>query len=159
MEREVSVKTASSMKIVILACSIAIGATACTPFTKIKGDDKTAARIDGSWTVLWSGGAKLEGVTPKPTMVFNTGSNSVSGFDGCNNYKGGYSFDGGKLKAKVAGTRMACPNETARAVSEQMANLLTNGAEVVDTSFMGAHVLLLKNSSAELRLGPSDKVQ
>jgi hypothetical protein len=40
-----------------------------------------------------------------------------------------------------------------------MANIFTNGAEVVETSFMGAHVLLLKNSSAELRLGPSDQVK
>jgi hypothetical protein len=47
---------------------------------------------------------------------------------------------------------MVCPNQAARAVSEQMASLFTNGAEVVDTSFMGAHVLMLKNSSAELRL-------
>jgi heat shock protein HslJ len=131
----------------------------CTPFTKIEGDDKTDVKINGSWTVLWSGGAKLEGVTPRPTIVFNTTDSTVSGFDGCNNYKGTYSFVGKQLKAKVAGTRMACPNQAARAVSEQMASLFTNGAEVVDTSFMGAHVLMLKNSSAELRLGPSDTLQ
>lgn len=62
-------------------------------------------------------------------------------------------------EATIATTRKACPNETARAVSQKMANLLKNGAEVVETSFMGTHVLLLKNSSAELRLGPSDQVQ
>ncbi|HRW81514.1 MAG TPA: META domain-containing protein, partial [Desulfomonilia bacterium] len=148
-----------SVKLVVLACSIMIVATACTPFTRIQGDDKTSAKIKGSWTVIWSGGAKLEGVTPRPTIVFNSNDNTVSGFDGCNNYTGTYSFVGGHLKATVSGTRMACPNETARAVSEQMANLFTNGAEVVETSFMGAHVLLMKNSSAELRLGPSDQVQ
>jgi heat shock protein HslJ len=100
-----------------------------------------------------------EGVTPKPTIVFNTGNNTVSGFDGCNNFKGSYTFVDGKLKAKVSGTRMACPNEAARGVSGQMANLFANGAEVVETSFMAGHVLLLKNSSAELRLGPSDQVK
>lgn len=152
-------KRACSVKTVLLACFVMIAAAACTPFTKVQGDDKTAAMINGSWTVLWSGGAKLEGVTPKPTIVFNTSGKSVSGFDGCNNFKGTYSFVGAQLKANVAGTRMACPNETARAVSAQMANLFTNGAEVVETSFMGAHVLLLKNSSAELRLGPSDQVK
>jgi heat shock protein HslJ len=148
-----------SVKLVILAFCVAIGVAACTPFTKIQGDDKTAGKIDGSWTVLWSGGAELKGVDPKPTITFNTSDKSVSGFDGCNNFKGNYSFVDGQLKAKVAGTRKACPNETARAVSNQMANLFTNGAEVVESSFMGAHVLLLKNSSAELRLGPSDQVK
>ncbi len=73
--------------------------------------------------------------------------------------RGTYSFVGGQLKAKVSGTRMACPGETAKAVSKQMANLFTKGAEVVETSFMGAHVLMLKNSSAELRLGSSDQLQ
>lgn len=152
-------KMTHSVKIVLLACSIVLGAAACTPFTKVKGDDKTAVKMDGSWTVLWSGGAQLEGVTPKPTIVFNTGNNTVSGFDGCNNFKGSYTFVDGKLKAKVSGTRMACPNEAARGVSGQMANLFANGAEVVETSFMAGHVLLLKNSSAELRLGPSDQVK
>jgi heat shock protein HslJ len=147
------------MKVLILACSIMIIMAACSPFTKIQGDDKTAAMIDGSWTVMWSGGAQLEGVDPTPNIIFNTSDNTVSGFDGCKNYKGTYSFVGGQLKAKVSGTRMACPSETAKAVSKQMANLFTNGAEVVETSLYGAHLLRLKNSSAELRLGRSDQLK
>lgn len=152
-------KFASSVRVAILTCSVVMGITACTPFTKVQGDDKSIAKIDGAWTVLWSGGAKLEGVTPKPTIIFNTSDNSVSGFDGCNNYKGTYSFVDGQLKAKVAGTRMACPNDAAKAVSAQMSDLFTNGAEVVETSFMRAHVLMLKNNTAELRVGPSDQVK
>lgn len=148
-----------SVKVLILACSFLMGTTACTPFTKVQEDDMTAAKINGSWTVLWSGGAKLKGVAQKPTIIFNTSDNSVSGFDGCNNYKGTYSFENGKLKAKVAATRMACANEAARAVSEQITDLFTNGAELVETSSKGGHVLLLKNSSAELRVGPSDQAQ
>ncbi len=40
-----------------------------------------------------------------------------------------------------------------------MENLFTNGADVVETSLFGANLLRLKNSSAELRLGPSDKLK
>lgn len=102
---------------------------------------------------------KLEGVSPRPTIVFNTSDGSVSGFDGCNNFKGTYTLQGGRLKAKVAGTRKACPSDVARGVSEQINNLFSNGAEVVETSFMGAHVLMLKNNAAELRIAPSDQVK
>jgi heat shock protein HslJ len=84
-------KPADSVNVVILACSVVMSMAACTPFTKVQRDDKTVAKIKGSWTVLWSGGAKLEGVNPKPTIIFNTRDNSVSGFDGSNNYKGSYS--------------------------------------------------------------------
>ncbi len=152
-------KLSNSVKVVILACSVVMSMAACTPFTKVQGEDKTVAKINGSWTVLWSGGAELEGVDPKPTIIFNTRDNSVSGFDGCNNYKGSYSFVNGKLQAKVAATRMACTNDAARGVSKQMADLFSNGADVVETSLYGAHVLMLKNSSAELRLGPSDQLK
>ncbi len=54
---------------------------------------------------------------------------------------------------------LACTNDAARGVSQQMANLFSNGADVVETSLYGAHVLMLKNSSAELRLGPSDQLK
>jgi len=153
------VKRACSVKTVLLACFVMNAATACSPFTKIEGDKESIGKINGSWTVMWSGGAELKGVEPVPTIVFNTSDSSVSGFDGCNNFKGTYSFVDGQLKAKVTGTRKACPNETARAVSAQMENLFTNGAEVVETALFGANLLRLKNSSAELRLGPSDKLK
>jgi heat shock protein HslJ len=146
----------SSVKVFILACSVVMSMAACTPFTKVQGDDKTVAKINGSWTVIHSGGEKLEGVDPKPTIIFNTSNNTISGFDGCNNYKGSYSFTDGKLRAKVASTRMACTSDVARAVSEQMADLFSNGADVVEVSIYGQHVIMLKNNSSDLRLGQSD---
>ncbi|HSL39007.1 MAG TPA: hypothetical protein VK857_01450 [Desulforhopalus sp.] len=47
----------------------------------------------------------------------------------------------------------------ARGVSEQMADLFSNGTEVIEVSIYGQHVIMLKNSSADLRLGPSHQVK
>ena len=137
------------------ACTL-IALTACSPFSKVQDDKVAAEKIDGSWSVLWSGGAKLEGLTPKPTIVINTSDKSISGFDGCNNYKGTYSFIDGKFKANVAGTRMACTSDLAKGVSTQMADLFTNGAEIAKITIMKGNIIVMKNSSAELRLAPTE---
>lgn len=140
--------------------AVTIGVAACTPFTPIKGDDGTEAKLNGSWTVGWVGGAELDkSVSPKPTIVLDTGNKTVSGMDGCNNYKGTYSFAGDTLKAQVAGDQKACPNEAAKAASAQIALLFSEGARVVETKLMGARVLQLKSASAEVRASPSDQGQ
>lgn len=127
---------------------------ACTPFTKVTGDGKTLARIDGSWTVRYVGGKEIDPAL-KPEIAFDTAKGTVSGFDGCNRFNGTFTFEGGLLKARTAGTRMACPSEPARQASAAIADLFANGAEVVETSMYAANVLTMKNASSELRLIPT----
>lgn len=150
-----------------LACSAAILVTAAlvagcsgqgmTPFTRIDGSDPAViAKLDGSWTVINTGGTKVEGMNPPAVVVFDTRSKAVTGFDGCNDFKGSYSFDQGLLKAKVSSTRRACTSDMARTISARLGDLFTQGAEVVDTSFMGAHVLMLKNAGGDVRMGSTE---
>lgn len=141
-----------------LAVAALLGACA-TPFTKIDGSDAAAmSKMNGSWTVINTGGTKVEGLNPPATVVFNTGDRSVSGFDGCNDFKGTYSFDHGLLKANVTSTRRACTSDMARTVSARINDLFTNGAEVVETTFMQADVLMLKNANGDVRMGPTAAV-
>jgi len=149
-------KSSQPIRALTMVSVIMLGATACTPFTKIQGDDKAEAKMNGSWSVMYVGKNKLEGVEPLPTIVFDTANNSISGFDGCNNFKGTYTFDNGYLKASVAGTRMACRSDAARNASGQVANLFENGAEVVEVSIARGYGLVMRNGSAELSLGPTD---
>lgn len=44
----------------------------------------------------------------------------------------------------------------ARTISARLGDLFTQGAEVVDTSFMGAHVLMLKNAGGDVRMGSTE---
>ena len=81
---------------------------------------------------------------------------ACSGIDGCNDFKGSYSFDQGLLKAKVSSTRRACTSDMARTISARLGDLFTKGAEVVDTSFMGAHVLMLRNAGGDVRMGSTE---
>lgn len=132
---------------------------ACTPFTKVTGEGSTVDKMKGDWVVMWAGGKKLEQPGLRPELNFDPSRNAVSGFDGCNRFTGTYAFEGGRLKARTAGTRAACPNDAARLVSTQMADLLANGAEVVEVSMMQGHVLMLRNAQSELRLGPAAAVK
>jgi len=128
-----------------------------TPFTKIDGSDPLVlAKMEGSWTVINTGGNKVEGMTPPAVIVFDTRASSVSGFDGCNNFRGSYVFEQGRLKARVQSTRRACTSDQARMVSTRINDLFAQGAEVVDTAFMNANVLMLKNADGDVRMGPTD---
>jgi hypothetical protein len=148
-KESMNIKLMSLMKNLFLAGFLMTSMVACSPFTKIQGDDKKEIKLNGSWTAIYSGAEKLEGVAPKPTIIFNTGNNSISGFDGCNNFQENYAFADGKLRAEVTSARMAWSSDVARGVSEQMANLFSNGAEVIEVSIYGQHVIMLKNSSAD----------
>jgi heat shock protein HslJ len=129
---------------------------ACTPFAKIDGTNPSAvSRIDGSWTVNNAGGTKIEGMDPLAVIVFDTAGGAVSGFDGCNNFKGTYTFEEGRLKAKVAGTRKACTSDTARTISARIGNLFTEGADVVETAMFGARVIMLTNANGDVRMAPT----
>lgn len=141
----------------LLALSLVGSATllaACTPFTKIGGDGQTLAKIDGRWTVRYVGGKELDPAV-KPEIAFDAAKGTVSGFDGCNRFNGTFAFEGGLLKAKTAGTRMACTSEPARQASAAIGDLFTQGAEFVEVSMYGAQVLMMRNASSEIRLIPS----
>lgn len=127
--------------------------SACNPFTRIEGDGKALAKLDGDWTVTWVAGKEIDGV--KPQLVFDTAKRTVTGNDGCNSINGTFSFDAGRLKAKTTSTRKACPNDAAKAASAEIANLFTNGAEVVEVSLGKGHVVMMRNDSAEIRMIPS----
>ena len=133
----------------------AVALSSCTPFTRVSGDGSTLARLDGSWTVKYVAGKELQGVSQAPELVFDTDKGTVTGFDGCNRLNGTFTFDGGRLKAKTATTRMACPNDAARQASAAVADLLGNGAEVVEVALGQGRVLIIKNASSEIRLVPS----
>lgn len=140
--------------VAVLAMAGVLGA--CTPFTKIDGSDPSAlSKLDGSWTVINTGGTEVKGMDPEAVIVFDTAGSTVSGFDGCNNFKGTFTFEGGRLKAKVAGTRKACTSDMARTISGRISDLFAQGAEAVDTSFMGANVLMLKNDNGDIRMAPT----
>lgn len=145
----------------VLATASLFGAcSSMNPFTKIDGSNASnVSKMNGGWTVINTGGTKVEGLDPPATMVFDTGSRTVSGFDGCNEYRGTYAFEGGQLKAKVSSTRRACTSDMARTVSTRINDLLSQGAEVVDTTFMGANVLMLRNARGDVRMGPTSALQ
>lgn len=147
--------------IAVIAVAGLIGAcSSLNPFTKIDGSDASLmSRMDGSWTVVNTGDTKVEGVNPPATIVFNTADRSVSGFDGCNDFKGSYTLTGGLLKANVAGTRRACTSDAASKVSALIADLFKQGAEVVDMRFMAGKILMLKNASGDVRMGPTSVMQ
>lgn len=151
-------KTARSLAVLAVAALLAAcSGKGMTPFTKIDGSDPgVLGKMDGSWTVMNTGDTKAEGMTPPAVVVFDTRAKAVSGFDGCNDFKGSYSFDQGLLKAKVSSTRRACTSDMARTISARLGDLLTKGAEVVDTSFMGAHVLMLRNAGGDVRMGSTE---
>lgn len=147
-----------SGKVVASVAALAMAGVlgACTPFTRIDGSDPSAlSRLDGSWTVINSGGTEVKGLDPAAVIVFDTAGSTVSGFDGCNNFNGTYTFEGGLLKAKVAGTRKACTGEMARTISGRISDLFAQGAEVVDTNFMSANILMLKNDNGDIRMAPT----
>lgn len=131
--------------------------SACSPFTKITGSPDTVARLDGEWAVMYVAGKKLEGV--RPELKFDSAQRTVTGFDGCNRINGSFTFEGDRLQAKTASTRMACPSEAARQASAEIAELLTHGAEVVEVAMGEGRVLMLKNAKAEIRMGPSQHVK
>jgi heat shock protein HslJ len=133
---------------------------ACTPFTKIDGTNPSAfSKMQGSWTVMNTGGTPIEGMDRLPVIVFDTSKRTVSGFDGCNDFKGSYTFAEGRLKAQVAGTRKACTSDIARTISARISDLFTQGAEVVETSFMAGRVLMLTNSNGDVRMGPTEVLE
>ena len=47
----------------------------------------------------------------------------------------------------------------ARTISARISDLFSQGAEVVDTSFMGASVLMLKNANGDVRMGSTSELQ
>jgi heat shock protein HslJ len=141
-----------AMSFCVILASLLV--SACTPFTRFEGDSKTLAKLDGNWTVKYVAGKQIHEVSPK--INFDTAKGTLTGHDGCNHINGKFTFDSGLLKSNVATTRMACPNDVARAASAEIHNLLTNGAEVVEIAIGKGHVLMLKNEAAEIRLIPGE---
>jgi heat shock protein HslJ len=92
-------------------------------------------------------------------IVFDSQNHKVSGFDGCNNFNGSYSFEGKLIKGRLLSTQMACPSDEARAVSSTLHRLFDQGAEVITIHFLSAKglVLLNKEIDAELVLEPTEK--
>jgi heat shock protein HslJ len=153
MKSEVMAK--SGIALALAAFVAACGAA--TPFTKIDGTDSAAlSKLDGSWVVINTGGTDVQSMNPPATMTFDTAARTVSGFDGCNDFNGSYTFEDGRLRANVAGTRRACTSDAARTVSARINNLFTEGAEAVDTNFMGAEVLMLANDNGDVRMAPPE---
>jgi hypothetical protein len=47
---------------------------------------------------------------------------------------------------------MACTSDAAKQVSGAINDLLSSGAEVVETALFKGHVLMMRNTSSEIRL-------
>ena len=138
-----------------IGLGVVIALTACTLFTRIQGDADTLPKLNGDWLVKYVAGKPLAPMAKEPQMVFDTAHGTISGFDGCNPIRGSYTFEGGRLKAKIASGRLACTSDAAKQASAAINDLLTNGAEVVETALMKGHVLMLRNGTAEIRLAPT----
>ena len=135
------------------AASVAlVGLPACSSVAGVTGAQASARTLDGGWQVQAVDGKPLDGAR-KPELTFDTGKNTVTGFDGCNRISGGYSLEGGRLTApRLVSTRMACLGDEPRRASAAIAELFANGAEVVETTVAGERVLTIRNAKAEIRL-------
>ena len=149
----------SLFKFVFAAGALILTLAACASVAQIQGESSSVAKLDGSWRVYWGAGSELQGLSPLPSMVFNTADGSISGYDGCNTFRGRYTFQGGRLTAEVASTRKACLGETAHRISEQIHLLFSRGAEVAESTYMGARVVVMINGAAEIRMVPKDQGQ
>lgn len=138
----------------------AFALTACMTVSTVQGEGVVETKIQGNWTVIHDGTARVE-LNPPAIVLFEAGSNRVSGFDGCNTFRGDYVFDGGLIKARLVSTRMACKDGVASAVSATLHKLFTQGAEVAEREMMGVMVLTLRNKSAgaELRMSSTEQLQ
>jgi heat shock protein HslJ len=98
-------------------------ATACNT-AKSKTDSATANKsenmnsnsIDGTWEAnyIMNSPKAFEELYPKtkPTIIFNSNQNQISGSSGCNNFNGKYTVEGNRLQIgeALALTRKMCPN-------------------------------------------------
>jgi len=142
----------AAASLLLAALSAALLSSACTPFTRAGAEPGTLSKLDGSWEILRVGNEKPEGV--RAELSFDSSKGSVSGFDGCNRMHGTFAFEEGRFKARAATTRMACLGEPAVRVSSAIHRLFTEGCEVVEEKSAKGRVLVMRNGSTEIRLGP-----
>lgn len=82
--------------------------------TTAKSKKSDASSLDGTWELNYITGPRItfDGLYPnkKPTIVFNTKENQVSGNNSCNNYTGKLVVDGNKIDftQPMAVTKMMC---------------------------------------------------
>ena len=138
-----------------LTIGLLLALAACTPFTEIKGDPDTLSKLNGDWLVKYVAGKPLATMAKEPQLIFDTAHGTLSGFDGCNPIKGPFTFEGGRLKARIASGRLACSSDAAKQASTAIQDLFTNGAQVVETSLFKGHILMLRNGTSEIRLSPT----
>lgn len=132
---------------------------ACTFFTVIGDDAGNLQKLDGRWVVLRIDDADTEELDPPASITFQTQSGTVSGFDGCNDFRGSFDVSDDLLTATVAGTRKACLNDLSRGVSSLLAELFAEGAKVGLSRFMGSRVLVLANDSSQIILAPEEELE
>lgn len=72
--------------------------------------DPTLGGLGGSWTLFAFGPADLPVVVQSPTpLTASFSADGVAGFAGCNNYRGGFTYDNGTISTgPFAATRLAC---------------------------------------------------
>jgi heat shock protein HslJ len=86
----------------------------CNIFKCKKTD--AVSKLDGTWELNYITGPRIsfDGLYPnkKPTVVFDTKENRVSGNNSCNSYTGKLVVDGNKIdfKQPMAVTKMMCLN-------------------------------------------------
>ncbi len=86
----------------------------CTVSKNKKSD--TVSQLDGTWELNYITGPRItfDGLYPdkKPTIIFNTQDNQVSGNNSCNTYTGKLIVDGNKIDFThpMAVTKMMCLN-------------------------------------------------
>ncbi|MCR4032477.1 MULTISPECIES: META domain-containing protein [Flavobacterium] len=86
----------------------------CNIFKCKKTD--AVSKLDGTWELNYITGPRItfDGLYPnkKPTIVFDTKENRVSGNNSCNSYTGKLVVDGNKIdfKQPMAVTKMMCLN-------------------------------------------------
>ena len=99
-------------KIFFFLIILIITFTSCNPCQSVV---KQSASLEGTWQLNYISGPRItfEALYPnkKPTIVFDTKENKISGNNGCNPFFGDLKIEGNKIDfkdAKMGMTMMAC---------------------------------------------------
>lgn len=110
---------------------------------------KPAPLLETYWYAVELEGrpAKTESVKPDPHLVLSSERNSVSGFAGCNTFRGIYERRDNELRfIGLAATRMACPP-----AASELEKRFLSAAQASDTQRISGNVLELRDVNGKTR--------
>lgn len=125
------------------------------PVSKLANEEVFCSLVGGSWVVMpdrYHNTAQL----PQPAIItFAHTHSGMTGFDGCNEFKGEYMVEQALLRGRIRSiTAHSCRNATANHIRRTLRALLRDGAQASLVSWRGSHILILQDRDTldELRL-------